>query len=161
MFRGIQAMLQGQFADAETFAERSLALGDKVGDVNVRLSHMSRWQRFGPPQGRAQDTAAYLELVAGWVPYEIDKMHVCFLCLAGDRKGTEQALAAIWRGRHGVPPAFWLSTAMGMAMLAANAAPSQEAVAIYDLLRPYESRWVLAGRDAVAPLDPWLTIWGC
>ena len=154
MFRGIQAMLRGQFADAETFAQRSLALGDKVGDVNVRLSHYVQMAALRALQGRAQDTAAYLELVAGWVPYEIDKMHVCFLCLAGDRRGTEQALAAIWRGRHGVPPAFWLSTTMGMALLATNAGPSHEAVDIYDLLRPYESRWVLAGRDAVAPLGP-------
>lgn len=68
MFRGIQAMLRGQFADAETFAQRSLALGDKVGDVNVRLSHCVQMAALRALQGRAQDTAAYLELVAGWVP---------------------------------------------------------------------------------------------
>jgi tetratricopeptide (TPR) repeat protein len=154
MFRAIQAMLRGQFADAETFAQRSLALGDKVGDINIRLSHHVQMAALRALQGRVEETADYVKLVAGWVPYEIDKMHVCFRCLAGDRSGTEQAFSAIWHGRHGVPSAFWLSTTMGMALLAANATPSQEAVAIYDQLRPYERRWVLAGRDVVAPLGP-------
>ena len=154
MFRAIQAMLRGEFTEAENFAQRSLALGDKVGDVNIRLSHYVQMMILRAVQGRAQETAGYLKLVAGWVPYEIDRMHVGMLCLAGNRSGAEQALAAIWRGRHGVPPAFWMSTAIGMALLAAHGAASREAEAIYDLLRPYERRWALAGRDAVAPAGP-------
>jgi hypothetical protein len=39
MFRATQAMLRGEFTDAEAFALRSLAAGEQVGDVNVRISH--------------------------------------------------------------------------------------------------------------------------
>ena len=39
MFRATQAMWRGEFADAEALAQRSLAIGDQVGDVNVRTSH--------------------------------------------------------------------------------------------------------------------------
>jgi hypothetical protein len=43
---------------------------------------------------------------------------------------------------------------MGMTLLAVRAGALQEAAAIYELVCPYERRWVLAGRDAVAPLGP-------
>jgi hypothetical protein len=39
-------------------------------------------------------------------------------------------------------------------VLASNAGAAGEAKAIYEALRPYERRWVLSGRDIVAPLGP-------
>ncbi|MDQ4010097.1 MAG: LuxR family transcriptional regulator [Actinomycetota bacterium] len=35
-----------------------------------------------------------------------------------------------------------------------HAGATQEAATSYDLLRPYEGRWIKCGRDAVAPLGP-------
>jgi hypothetical protein len=43
---------------------------------------------------------------------------------------------------------------VGLTLLAAHAGAVREGAIIYDLVRPYERRWVLAGRDAVAPMGP-------
>jgi tetratricopeptide (TPR) repeat protein len=150
MFRAMQAALRGEFADAEAFAGRSLALGEQVGDENARLSHHVQMAVLRALQGRPRETAAHLEL--GQV--KLPTMHVSLLCLAGDRAGAAEAFPPIWRARNRCPPAFKLSAAMGMTLLAVSAGALQEAIAVYDLLRPYESRWILAGRDAVAPLGP-------
>jgi predicted ATPase/class 3 adenylate cyclase len=156
MFRATQAMLRGEFADAEALAQRSLALGEQVGDVNVRISHHVQMAVLRALQGRPEETAAYFEPAGREHPPELARLvKVGFVCLAGDRTGIREAFPLIWRARDRIPPPFWLSmTGMCIALLAAHAGATQEGAAIYDLVRPYEGRWALAGRDAVAAGGP-------
>jgi len=156
MFRATQAMLRGKFADAETFAQRSLALGEQVGDVNVRTSHHVQVALLRALQGRPEESAAYFEPAGREHPPELARLvHMGFACLAGDRTGSKEAFPLIWRARDRIPPPFWLAmTGTCMALVAAYAEAAQEGAAIYDLLRPYEDRWTSAGRDAVAAGGP-------
>jgi hypothetical protein len=155
MFRAMQAMLRGDFADAEAFARRSLALGTQVGDGNVRFSHHVQMAVLRALQGRAQECAAYCEPAVYEQPPLVKLMGLAFCCLAGDRAGSREALPLMWGARDWIPPAFWLSIAgFGMTLLSASSTASHEGAAIYDLVRPYERRWAWPGRDAVAPLGP-------
>lgn len=156
MFRATQTMLRGEFADAEALAQRSLALGEQVGDANVRISHHVQMAVLRALQGRPQEAAAYFEPAAREHPPELARLvKLAFLCIAGDRAGITEAFPLIWRARDRIPPPFWLSMAgAAIPLLAAHAGAFPEAAVIYDLVRPYERRWVLAGRDAVAPLGP-------
>jgi predicted ATPase len=156
MFRATQAMLRGEFANAEALAQRSLALGEQVGDVNVRISHHVQMAVLRALQGRPQECAAYFEPAAREHPPELARLvNLAFLCVAGDRAGIKKAFPLLWRARDQIPPPFWLGMAgVAMSLLAAHAGASQERAAIYDLVCPYERRWVLSGRDAVAPLGP-------
>jgi tetratricopeptide (TPR) repeat protein len=156
MFRATQAMLRGDFADAEAFAQRSLALGEQVGDVNVRISHHVQMALLRALQGRPDECAAYFEPAGREHPPDLARVvKTAFVCLAGDRTGIKEAFPLIWRARDRMPPPFWLSmTAMCITSLAAYAGASREGAVIYDLVRPYESRWPLAGRDAVAAGGP-------
>ena len=156
MFRATQAMLRGEFTDAEAFAARSLALGEQVGDVNVRISHHVQMAVLRALQGRPEETAAYFEPAGREHPPELARIvKLGFVCLAGDRTGVKEAFPLIWRARDRIPPPFWLSmTGACITLLAVHAGATHEAAAIYDLLRPYEGRWTLAGRDAVAPGGP-------
>src|SRR5205823_13863773 len=61
MFRATQAMLRGEFTDAEALAARSLALGEQVGDVNVRISHHVQMSALRALQGRPDEASAYFE----------------------------------------------------------------------------------------------------
>jgi tetratricopeptide (TPR) repeat protein len=155
VFRAMQAILRGELTGAEALAERSLALGERVGDVNVRFSNHVQMAVLRALQGRPQESDVHLELVAREHPPELGRLvRVWFLCVAGDRAGIREAFPEIWRARDRIPPAFLLPLRTGIALLAAAAGASQEAAAMYDLLRPYERRWVVAGRDAVACLWP-------
>jgi predicted ATPase/class 3 adenylate cyclase len=156
MFRATQAMLRGKFADAEAFAQRSLALGEQVGDVNVRISHHVQMALLRALQGRPREAAAYFEPAGREHPPELARLvHMGFVCLAGDRTGIKEAFPLIWRARDRMPPPFWLSmTGTCVALLAAHAGAPREGAVIYDLVRPYEARWTLAGRDAVAAGGP-------
>ena len=154
MFRAVRSMLKGQFSDAERFARRSADLGERVADINLQLSHHVQMAILRALQGRPEETAAHLELASGGVTDQVDKLHVSMMCLAGDRAGASEALSSIWPVRDGVPPAFWLPMHAGAAVLASSAGAAGEAKAIYEALRPYERRWVLSGRDAVAALGP-------
>jgi predicted ATPase/class 3 adenylate cyclase/tetratricopeptide (TPR) repeat protein len=156
MFRATQAMLRGEFADVETLAQRSLALGEQVGDVNVRISHHVQMALLRALQGRPQESAAYFEPAGREHPPELARLvNMGFACLAGDRTGIKDAFPLAWRARDRIPPPFWLSMAgMCVTLLAAHAGAAPEGAAIYDLVRPYEGRWALAGRDAVGAGGP-------
>ncbi|MEX2553294.1 MAG: hypothetical protein WD627_09905, partial [Actinomycetota bacterium] len=154
MFRAIRSMLKGHFLEAETFARRSAELGNLVTDVNIQLSHHIQMAWLRALQGRPGETAAHLELASRGVPDEVDKLHVSMMCLAGEPEGASAALSSTSEARQRVPPAFWLPVNTGAAVLASNAGAAGEAKAIYEALRPYERRWVLSGRDIVAPLGP-------
>ncbi len=156
MFRATQAMLRGEFTDAEAFALRSLAVGEQVGDVNVRISHHVQMALLRALQGRPQECAAYFEPAGREHPPELARLvNLAFVCLAGDRTGVKEAFPLIWRARDRIPPPYWLSmTGMCITSLAAYAGATQEGQAVYDLVRPYEHRWALAGRDAVAAGGP-------
>ncbi|MGH3602157.1 MAG: ATP-binding protein [Pseudonocardiaceae bacterium] len=152
MFRATQAMLRGEFTDAEAFALRSLALGEQVGDVNVRTSHHVQMAVLRALQGRPEECTAYFEPAAREHPPELARLvGTAFRCLAGDRTGIKEAFPVIWRARDRIPPPFWLSMT---GSLAAHAGATHEGAVIYDLVRPYEHRWALAGRDAVAAGGP-------
>jgi predicted ATPase/class 3 adenylate cyclase len=156
MFRATQAMLRGAFTDAEALAARSLALGEQVGDVNVRISHHVQMAVLRAMQGRPGEVTAYFEPAGRDHPPELARLvNLGFLCIAGDRTGIKEAFPLIWRARDRIPPPFWLSmTGTCITLLAAHAGAVQEGAAIYDLVWPYEGRWVLAGRDAVAVAGP-------
>jgi predicted ATPase/class 3 adenylate cyclase len=156
MFRATQAMLRGEFTDAEAFALRSLAVGEQVGDANVRTSHHVQMALLRALQGRPQECAAYFEPAGREHPPELARLvNLAFVCLAGDRTGVKEAFPLIWRARDQIPPPFWLSmTGMCITSLAAHAGATHEGEVIYDLVRPYEHRWALAGRDAVAAGGP-------
>ncbi|MBV8995290.1 MAG: adenylate/guanylate cyclase domain-containing protein [Pseudonocardiales bacterium] len=156
MFRATQAMLRGEFADAEAFAQRSLALGEQVGDVNVRISHHVQMTVLRALQGRPDEASAYFEPAGREHPPDLARaINLAYRCLAGDRAGIKEAFPLVWRARDRIPAAFWLIiTGTAIASLAAHAEAPAEAAALYDLLRPYERRWPLAGRDAVAPQGP-------
>ncbi|MGH8572757.1 MAG: hypothetical protein ACREX8_09295, partial [Gammaproteobacteria bacterium] len=74
MFRATQAMWRGEFADAEALAQRSLALGEQVGDVNVRISHHVQTAVLRALQGRPQETAAYFEPAGREHPPELARL---------------------------------------------------------------------------------------
>jgi predicted ATPase/class 3 adenylate cyclase len=156
MFRATQAMLRGEFADAESFAQRSLILGEQVGDVNVRISHHVQMSVLRALQGRPEESSAYFEPAGREHPFDLARIiNLAFRCLAGDRVGIKEAFPLVWRARDRIPPPFWLPiVGTAIAPLAAHAEAPAEAAAVYDLVRPYERRWSLAGRDAVAPLGP-------
>ncbi|MGH3549692.1 MAG: ATP-binding protein [Pseudonocardiaceae bacterium] len=156
MFRATQAMLRGEFTDSEALAARSLALGEQVGDVNVRISHHVQMAVLRALQGRPEETAAYFEPAGREHPPELARLvKLGFVCLAGDRTGVKEAFPLIWRARDRIPPPFWLSmTGMCITLLAAHAGATHEGAVIYDLVCPYEGRWTLAGRDAVAAGGP-------
>lgn len=156
MFRAMQAMMRGAFADAEELAQRSMALGEQVGDLNVRISYYIQMTGLRAWQGRPQEAAAYFAPAARDHPPELARlMSMVVSVLAGDRTGIAEAFLAVWRGRDQIPPPFWLCMAgAGLTLLAAHASPIPEGAIIYDLVRPYEGRWAWAGRDAVAPMGP-------
>jgi predicted ATPase/class 3 adenylate cyclase len=156
MFRATQAMLRGEFADAEAFAQRSLALGEQVGDVNVRISHHVQMAVLRALQGRPEECAAYFEPAGREHPPELARViNLFFLCIAGQRTGIKEAFPLVWRIRDRIPAPFWLAIAgTGITMLAAHAGATREGAMMYDRLRPYEHRWSLAGRDAVAAGGP-------
>ncbi len=156
MFRATQAMLRGEFTDAEVLAQRSLALGEQVGDVNVRISHHVQMAVLRALQGRPQECAEYFEPAGREHPPELARLvSLGFRCLAGDRTGVKEAFPLIWRARERIPSPFWLSMAgTCMTLLAAHAGATREGAALYDLVLPYEGRWTLAGRDAVAAGGP-------
>jgi predicted ATPase/class 3 adenylate cyclase len=156
MFRATQAMLRGEFAECEAFAQRSLVLGEQVGDVNVRISHHVQMAFLRALQGRPRESAAYFEPAEREHPAELGMLvKTAFVCLAGDRTGLTETFPLMWRARDQIPPPFWLS--MGgvcITLLAAHAGACHEAAVMYDLVRGYEGRWPLAGRDAVAAVGP-------
>jgi predicted ATPase len=155
MFRALQAMLRGQFAEAEANALRSLALGEQIGDANLRLSHHVQMTWLRAMQGRVKDTASHLDSVQIEHPAEVGRtVRRYFLWVAGDRAGISEALPSMAAVHGSVPPAFRLTFTVGLAIVSASAGAVQERADIYDFLRPYEHRWVLAGRDAVACLWP-------
>ncbi len=156
MFRAMQAMLRGEFTDAEVFAARSLALGEQVGDVNVRISHHVQMAVLRAVQGRPEECAEYFEPAGREHPPELARLvKLGFLCIAGERTGIKEAFPLIWGARDRIPPPFWLSmTGSCITLLAAHAGATQEGAVIYDLVRPYEDRWILTGRDAVAAAGP-------
>jgi hypothetical protein len=154
MFKAVRSMLKGQFADAERLARRSAELGNRVADVNIQLSHHIQMAVLRALQGRPEETAVHLELASGGVTEEVDKLHVSLMCLAGDRTGASEALYSIAQQRNLVPRAFWLPMNAGAALLASSTGAAGEAKPIYEALRPFEPRWVLSGRDVVAPLGP-------
>jgi predicted ATPase/class 3 adenylate cyclase len=156
MFRATQAMLRGEFTDAEVFAQRSLALGEQVGDVNVRISHHVQMAYLRVLQGRPQESAAYFEPAGREHPPELARLvRMGFVCFAGDRTGIAEAFPLIWRARHRIPPPFWLSMAgVCITVLAAYAGALDEGATLYELLCPYEGRWVVPGRDAVGAAGP-------
>jgi predicted ATPase/class 3 adenylate cyclase/tetratricopeptide (TPR) repeat protein len=156
MFRATQAILRGHFADAEAFAQRSLALGEQVGDVNVRLSHHVQMALLRAVQGRPRETAASFEPVARELPPELAwTVQRGFLCLAGERDGVKDLFPHAWRALDRTPPSYWLHMAGAtLTCLAAYAEAPRGSAAHYQLVRPYEGRWVLAGRDAVGPIGP-------
>jgi predicted ATPase len=155
MFRALQAMLRGEFAEAEANALRSLDLGEQIGDVNIRLSHHVQMTVLRAMQGRVRDTAFHLDVVEIEHPPDVGRaVRRCFLWLAGDRAGIAGALPSMLHARDSVPAAFRLTLATGTALVAAATGADDERAVIYDGLRPYEHRWILAGRDAVACLWP-------
>jgi len=156
MFRATQAMLRGEFTDAEAFAQRSLAFGEQVGDINVRTSHHVQMAMLRALQGRPEETAAYLEPAAREFPPELGRLgNLLFPCIAGHQTGIKEAFPLVWQARHQIPPPYWLPmAAVGLTVLAAHAEALQEGAILYDLVHPYERRWALAGRDAVAPMGP-------
>jgi predicted ATPase/class 3 adenylate cyclase len=153
MFRATQAMLRGEFTDAESLAQRSLALGEQVGDVNVRISHHVQMAVLRVLQGRPDEASAYFEPAGREHPSDLARViNLAFRCVAGDRAGVKEAFPLVWRVRDRIPSPFWLIIAgTAIAPLAAYAEAPAEAAVLYDLIRPYEHRWPLAGRDAVAP----------
>ncbi len=156
MFRTTQAILRGEFTDAEALAARSLALGEQVGDANVQINYQVQMAVLRALQGRPQEAAAYFEPVVRDHPPELAKLAMLTVrCLAGDRTGINDAFPGIWRARARIPRSSWLVLAgCGITLLAAHTGSTQEAAASYDLLRPYEGRWIGCGRDAVGPLGP-------
>jgi hypothetical protein len=156
MFRATQAMLRGKFADVEALAQRSRAFGEQVGDVNVRISHHVQMANLRSLQGRSQEAVAYFEPAAHEQPPELARMMSTAICvIAGDRANVRGAFSSIWRARDQIPPPFWLlMNGVGLTVLAAHAKAVHEGAIIYDLVRPYERRWALAGRDAVASCGP-------
>jgi hypothetical protein len=92
MFRATQAMLRGEFTDAEAFAQRSLAVGEQVGDVNVRISHHVQMALLRALQGRPQECATYFEPAGREHPPELARLvNLAFVCLAGDRTTVKEA----------------------------------------------------------------------
>jgi class 3 adenylate cyclase/tetratricopeptide (TPR) repeat protein len=161
MFRALQAMLRGQFAEAEANALRSLALGEQIGDVNLRLSHHVQMSALRALQGRVQDTASHLQFVELEHPPELGRLvRRCFLWLAGDRGGTAEDFASLLPVPDTAPPAFTLSFTGALAFLAPAGGAVEAQRVIYDRLRRYEHRWQLAGRDAVACLWPYAYLLG-
>ncbi|HEX2053767.1 MAG TPA: hypothetical protein VHJ78_08605 [Actinomycetota bacterium] len=156
MLRAMQAMLRGDFADAEGLAMRSLELGERIGDANVVLSHHVQMAVLRSLQGRGQESGRYLELVEREHPPELGKLvKMALLCQAGEISDIEDAFPAMWRGKDRIPPAFWLAlAAVGLTALAVSSGKISEGALIYDLVLPYERRWALAGRDAVACIGP-------
>ena len=156
MFRAAQAMMHGAFTDAEALAQRSLALGEEVGDVNVRISHQVQMAELRCLQGRPREAAAhYASATRDHPPALASMMSMAILVLAGDRAGIADAFPSMWRARDQIPSPFWLCMAgVGLSLLAAYAGAVHEGAIVYDLVRPYERRWACAGRDFVAPLGP-------
>ncbi|MCA1702300.1 MAG: hypothetical protein LC808_03110, partial [Actinobacteria bacterium] len=156
MFRATQAILRGNFTEAKAFAVRSLALGEQVGDVNVRISYHVEMAVLRALQGRPQEATAYFEPEVRDHPPELAELaNLTVLCIAGGRTGIREAFPGIWRARDRIPPSYWLVLAgAGITLLAAHAGATQEGAASYDLVRPYERRWIKCGRDAVGPLGP-------
>jgi hypothetical protein len=107
-------------------------------------------------QGRPEETAAYLEPAAREFPPELGRLaNLLFLCLAGHQAGIKDAFPLVWQARNQIPPPYWLPmAAVGLTALAAHAEAIHEGAILYDLIRPYERRWAVAGRDAVAPMGP-------
>lgn len=147
---------RGTFADAEAFAQRSLALGEQVGDVNVRISHHVQMAVLRALQGRPQESAAYFEPAGREHPPELARVvNLAFRCIAGDRTGIKEAFPLVWRARAQIPRPFWLIiNGSAVTLLAAHSGALHEGAAIYELVRPYERRWISSGRDAVAPMGP-------
>src|SRR5947209_8152221 len=121
MFRATQALLHGNFTDAEALAQRSLALGEQIGDVNVRISHHVAMAVLRALQGRPREAATYFEPMAREHPPELAKLvNLAFLGSAGDRTGIKEAFPRIWRARDQIPPSFWLALAGGGLTLLAD-----------------------------------------
>jgi tetratricopeptide (TPR) repeat protein len=156
MLLAMQALLRGDFAKAEGLAMRSFELGERIGDVNVRLSHHVQMAVLRSLQGRGQETGAYLELVEREHPGELGRLvRMALLCRAGESSGVEEAFSSMWRAKDKIPPAFWLAVGVvGLTTLAAATRRSAEGAILYNVALPYERRWALAGRDAVACLGP-------
>ncbi|HEX6403315.1 MAG TPA: adenylate/guanylate cyclase domain-containing protein [Pseudonocardiaceae bacterium] len=150
MFRATQAMLHGAFADAEALAQRSRALGEQVGDVNVRLSHHIQMVTLRSLQGRPQEAAAYFAPALREHPPELARlMSMVVSVLAGDRSRVTESFPSIWPVRDQIPPPFWLCMAgVGLTLLAAHAGSVREGAIIYDLVRPYGA--MLARRGATS-----------
>jgi sugar phosphate isomerase/epimerase len=155
MFRAMQALLRGDFTEAEDLAQRSRRAGEQVEDGNVLLSHHVQMAMLRALQGRPAECEAYLELVTHRLAGDRGLVHrTCFLALAGDRAGIEQALPRLRRALEQSPPAFRVVALTWAAFLTAEAGASEEGAAVYDLLRPYEGRLALSGRDGVVCLGP-------
>ena len=155
MFRALQAALRGEFEAAEANALRSGALGEQIGDVNLALSHNVQMTALRAFQGRLPDTVAYIELIEPEHPPGVGAaIGQFFRLIAGNRTEVAATFPSIWRVRERIPPAFSVAYAAGVATLAASIGAEEEATFLYDLLRGYEGRWVLAGRDGVACVWP-------
>ena len=156
MFRALQAMLHGHFAEAEANALRSLAIGEQIGDVNLLLSHHVQMATLRALQGRVQDTASHLDKVVLEHPPELGRfVRRCFLWLAGDRAGVEEVFPSLVAVPDRVPPAFSLTFVAALAFLAPAAGGDDACAYLYDRLRPYERRWHLMGRDGIACVWPY------
>jgi len=92
MFRATQAMLRSAFADAEALAQRSLALGEQVGDVNVRISHQVAMSVLRALQGRHREAAAYFEPMGREHPPTLAKLvNLAFFDSAENRTDIKEA----------------------------------------------------------------------
>ncbi|MGH2689941.1 MAG: ATP-binding protein [Actinomycetota bacterium] len=155
MFRALQAIMRGDFQDAELLAERSRAIGEQVGDANIALSYHVQLATLRVLQGRPAEAAGHLDHIAREHPPQLGRIvTLAFRWIAGERALGPGAFRSVARARSDIPPAFLLSLGSALALLAADADASDEAVELYDLLHPYEHRWALAGRDAVVAMWP-------
>lgn len=151
MFRGMRAIMRGEFDEAEMMAEKLLRLGTRVEDPNAILCYHVQMFYMRYKQGRAAEAVESSRYVRDVVPAGSGAAIEAYANFFGGRE--LDALAFVLQSAEtdysGIPGGFRLGGLCNLALVVHDAGSVERAGRVYELLLPFAGRVGLAGRDVV------------
>ena len=151
VIHGMQSLLEGRFAEAETSARETLQIGLKIHELNARIYFMAQLFWLRCEEGRPRE----LEQAKSERGLLTHNERLRLRCEAGDEAGTLELLEKIAKGTFGDLPRdwSWLPALAHVAAACALVGDVTRAAQVEELLAPYAALHVVLG-PAVVYLGP-------
>ncbi|MDQ4064485.1 MAG: hypothetical protein M3161_00375, partial [Actinomycetota bacterium] len=167
LFRGIQAFIEGRLEDAARLAVEALSIGqrgDRGQQPITRTSFTIQFWAVRREQGRAEDmlpdAEAYVQQYPDVVGWRL-ALAFCYLHLGRESELRSQFGSIASVGVANIPKDFnWLMIMASLAELNTMVGDVGVAAEIYELLLPYASLNIVAGRPPAVAMGPAETFLG-